>query len=250
MENNLVSIITPAYNCSKYISQTIESVLCQTYHDFEMIIVDDCSTDDTLSILEKYSKQDSRIKVIKMVENRGVVEARNVALKQSKGRYIAFLDSDDLWVPEKLSKQINFMRVFGYAFTYSQYDLINEEGMSLGKSIKPPTKLDYSKAIKNTSIGCLTVIVDKKKTGEFYMPDLSHGEDHATWIEILKRGFNAYCVHEVLAHYRVSKSSLTSNKLKVVIKQWHNYREYYGFTIPKALYYFVCYILNATLKRI
>lgn len=250
MIDGLVSIITPAYNCEKYIAETIESVLEQTYKNWEMIIVNDCSIDNTEAIVNNYTNSDNRVKLYNLKSNSGVVMARNKALEVAKGRYIAFLDSDDLWKENKLESQINFMKENNYAFVFSSYEVIDDNGQKTGRIVKAPKCLDYKKSIGNTSIGCLTVVIDKMITGNFYMPKLEHGEDHATWVDILSRGFNAYSFFYPLAFYRISSNSLTANKIKVVKKQWNNYRNYYNFSILKSTKYFVIYVLHAILKRI
>ena len=250
LEKGLISIITPAYNCEKYIADTIESVLKQTYHNWEMIIVNDCSVDRTQEIIEYYTEINPRIKLINLEKNSGVVVARNVALEMSVGEYVAFLDSDDLWKSEKLEKQINFMESNQYAFCFSGYELIDECGISLNKTIKTPPYLKYNQAIRNTAIGCLTVCINRKIVGKFRMPQLIHGEDHATWISILRRKFIAYSINESLAYYRVSNTSMTGNKLRVIKMQWKNYREYYKFSLFKSTFYFISYLVYAFKKRL
>lgn len=250
VEKGLVSIITPAYNCENYIADTIESVLKQTYNNWEMIIVNDCSVDKTQEIVEYYTKADPRIKLINLEKNSGVVIARNVALNMSVGEYVAFLDSDDLWKSKKLEKQISFMKSNQYAFCFSGYELIDECGISLNKTIKTPPYLKYSQAIRNTTIGCLTVCINRKIVGEFRMPQLKHGEDHATWISILQKKFIAYSINESLAYYRVSSTSMTGKKLKVIKMQWKNYREFYKFSLLKSFFYFTSYVFYAFKKRI
>jgi teichuronic acid biosynthesis glycosyltransferase TuaG len=250
VEEGLVSIITPAYNCEKYIAETIESVLRQTYNYWEMIIINDCSSDKSQEIIEHYAEVDSRIKLVNLEKNFGVVASRNIALDLSVGEYIAFLDSDDLWKSKKLEKQINFMKVNKYAFCFTGYELIGENGISLKKVIKPPSYINYSQAIKKTSIGCLTVCINRRIVGDFRMPQLKHGEDHATWILILQKHFIAYSINESLAYYRVSKKSLTGNKLKVIRMQWKNYRDFYKFSLFKSTICFFCYTFYAIKKRI
>lgn len=248
-DNKLVSIITPAYNTEKYIAQTIESVQKQTYKNWEMIIVDDCSQDDTVKIVEEYAKKDSRIILLKNCKNSGVSFSRNQALKHSQGDYIAFLDSDDLWIEDKLEKQINFMKDNNYVLTYTAYQKFNSKTGMLGKVIKVPKKMTYKKIFYNTAIACLTVMVNREVVGDFEMPLLDHTEDQCTWQEILKRGFNAYGLNENLSIYRVGTSSLTSNKKKAVVGQWKTYRDYYKLSLQKSILYFSLYALNALIKH-
>lgn len=250
MKKNMVSIITPAYNCEKYIAETIESVMKQTYNNWELIIINDCSIDKTHDIVKSYSKVDSRIKLINLEKNSGVVVARNTALEMAMGEYIAFLDSDDLWKSEKLERQISFMKSNQYGFCFTGYELIDDCGVSLNKIIKPPPYLKYSQAIKNTAIGCLTVCINRRIVGDFKMPFLKHGEDHATWISILQKKYIAYSINEPLAYYRISSTSMTGNKLKVIKMQWKNYREFYKFSLLKSAFYFICYVFYALRKRL
>ena len=244
----MISIITPAYNAEGCIAKTIESVLSQTYPDWEMIIVDDCSKDNTYDVAKQYADKDDRIKVVKQEKNGGVASARNTALKLAKGDYIAFLDSDDLFLPNKLEKQLKFMQNNDYVLTYTEYQNIDENDV-LGKKISVPKKMTYEDIFKNTAIACLTVMVNRKKSGEFYMPPLNHTEDQCTWQEILSRGYVAYALQEVLSLYRVSSASLTGNKFKVIKRQWYTYRKYHKLSLAKSAYYFVCYAFNAVMKR-
>jgi len=245
----MISIITPAYNAEKYISQTIESVLNQTYTEWEMVIVDDCSVDNTYNIILEYAKRDNRIKPVKHEVNKGVAEARNTALRESSGDFVAFLDSDDLWVPEKLRIQLDFMEKNNYVLTYTMYQNFFDNGEK-GKIISVPEKMTYKDIFKNTAIACLTVMVNRKVSGEFFMPPLKHTEDQCAWQDILKRGYIAYGLNENLALYRVNSNSLTGNKKKVIKRQWSTYRDYYKFSFLKSAYYFICYAFNAIKKHI
>ncbi len=245
----MISVITPAYNAGAYIAETIKSVKSQTYTDWEMIVVDDCSKDDTYEIAMKFSLEDDRIKVIQHSVNKGVAEARNTALKIAKGEFIAFLDSDDLWLPQKLEKQLDFMVKNDCALSYTMYQTF-QDSENPGKIVAVPKKMTYTDIFKNTAIACLTVMVNKEKAGEFYMPPLKHTEDQCTWQEILKKGYVAYGLNENLALYRTNANSLTGNKKKVIKRQWSTYRDYYKFSILKSSYYFICYAFNAIKKRV
>ena len=244
-----ISVITPAYNAEKYISQTIESVKAQTFSDWEMIIVDDASKDNTYTVASQFAEQDERIRVIKQPTNSGVAAARNAALDAATGDYIAFLDSDDLWMPEKLEKQYKFMENNNFALTYTMYQKFGDSEKKCGKVIKVPKQMTYKKIFGNTSIACLTVMVNRKLVGDFKMPNLNHTEDQCTWQEILSRGYKAYALNENLALYRESGGSLTGDKKAAAIKQWHTYRQYHKFSVPKSAYYFCCYALNAIIKK-
>lgn len=244
-----VSVITPAYNASKYIGDTVASVRAQSFVDWEMIIVDDCSIDDTYQLVAALASEDARIKVIKHQSRRGVAAARNTALDLAVGEYMAFLDCDDLWLPDKLQKQIEFMVTNGYVLTYTMYQKFASETGKRGKIIKVPNKMTANDILGNTAIGCLTVMVNRKRVGVFHMPLIKHTEDNCTWQEILSRGYVAYGLKENLALYRVGNVSLSSNKMKAARLQWDTYREYYKFSVFKSSYYFLCYAFHAVKKH-
>ncbi len=243
-----ISVITPAFNAAEFLPLTIESVLSQTFTDYEMIIVDDCSSDNTFEIANEYAKKNPQIRVIRQGKNGGVAAARNTALKAAKGDFIAFLDSDDLWMPDKLEKQYEFMKQNGYVLTYTQYKMLLEDN-KLSRPVRVPKSMTYKKIYGNTSIACLTVMVDRKTVGEFYMPPLKHTEDQCTWQDILKRGYKAYALCEPLAVYRANNTSLTSNKVGAAKKQWQTYRKYHKMSVIKSAYYFACYSFNAVIKH-
>ncbi|MGL6107515.1 glycosyltransferase family 2 protein [Romboutsia sp.] len=248
MKNNLVSIITPMYNSEKFIESTIKSVLSQTYQEWEMLIVDDCSTDSGPEIVNSYAKEDSRIKYIKIDSNKGVSHARNTALGNAKGRYIAFLDSDDIWHEEKLQKQISFMKKNEYIITFTAYELIDENSDKLNKIIHVPKSVDYDTLLKGNILGCLTVIIDKSRLGsEIKMTGVRH-EDYVLWLSILKRGYTAHGLDEVQALYRKSSASLSGNKLKSAMWTWKIYRDIEKIPMPKAIYYFINYSINGIKK--
>ncbi|MFB5197484.1 glycosyltransferase family 2 protein [Neobacillus sp. KR4-4] len=246
----LISIITPSYNASLFIEQTITSVRKQTYQNWEMIIVDDCSTDNTPEILEQIEKEDERIKVIYLNQNGGAAVARNIALQNAKGRYVAFLDSDDCWKPEKLQKQYSFMQTNYYAFTFTGYELITNDGVLLNKQIPAPEQITYNDMLKNTIIGCLTVMIDRKTVGHFQMPNIRTRQDLATWLAILKKGFNAYGLNENLAEYRTGNPSISRNKWKAAKMNWFVYRKVEKLNVIKAFWCFSHYAFHALLKRI
>ncbi len=248
--NNLVSIITPSYNSKRFIKDTIDSILAQTYQNWEMIVVDDCSKDDSATYIKELIKDEERIKLITLEKNVGAAEARNKALAVANGRYIAFLDSDDLWLPEKLEKQLEFMQKNDYAFTFTSYVPMSENATEEYSVISVPLEIDYSGYCKNTIIGCLTVIIDKEKTGDFRMPNIKSSHDMALWLLIMKRGFKAYGLNEVLAKYRLVSTSNTAKKYKAVADVWKVYREIEKLSLIKSSWYFMHYIFNAIKKRI
>ena len=248
MNKNLVSIITPMYNSEKFIEETIKSVINQTYKDWEMIIVDDCSTDNSPNIVKPYVDNDNRIKYIRAKSNQGVSHARNLALKEAQGQFIAFLDSDDIWNEEKLEKQINFMKEKDCAISFTSYELIDENNNKLGKVINVPSQVDYNTLLKGNILGCLTVVVDKSKLDfPIKMSGVRH-EDYVLWLSILKKGHIAYGINENLAMYRKSSTSLSGNKIKSAMWTWNIYRNIEKIPMHKAIYYFINYSINGIKK--
>ena len=248
--NKLVSIITPSYNSEKFIKDCVDSVLSQTFQNWEMIIVDDCSNDNSKDIISVLSAKDERIKSIFLEENVGSAEARNIAIRQAKGKYIAFLDSDDIWNEDKLENQISFMNEKDIAFSFTSYQPISEDGKTKYSVIISPKKMSYHSYLKNTIIGCLTVIIDKEKTGDFQMPDIRSSHDMALWLLIMKRGFSAYGLDENLAYYRIVSTSNTSKKWKAAKEVWDVYRKVENLDIIYSTYCFIGYAFNAIKKRV
>lgn len=248
--NNKVSVITASYNAGRFISETIESVLNQTYENLELIIVDDCSTDNTEEIVKRYIEKDSRVKFYKLEKNSGAAVVRNTALEKATGRFMAFLDSDDLWNKDKLEKQIKFMKDNNYGFSFTSYRLMYENGELKGKEVIAPQSMNYTQLLKNTIIGCLTVVIDKEIIGDFRMPLVRAGQDTATWLSILRKGHVAYGLNEVLASYRTVEGSISSNKIKALKRTWNTYRNLEKLSLVKSSYYFTCYTLNAIKKRL
>lgn len=203
MTEGLVSIIMPSYNASRFIAESINSVFLQAYSNWELLIVDDCSMDNSVRIAQKFVDIDKRVRLFPLEKNVGAAAARNVAIGQAKGQYIAFLDSDDVWEEDKLKKQLAFMEENSYAFTFSNYYVMEEDGRKIGNIVRVPTSLTYHQYLRNTIIGCLTVIIDRKQTGDFRMPLIKSSHDMALWLLIMKRGFKAYGMKETLAGYRL-----------------------------------------------
>lgn len=248
--NTMVSIITPSFNSSRFIAESIESVLNQTYQNWELLITDDCSIDNSVEIIASYTNKDSRIRLFPLKSNVGAAAARNVSIKNSTGRYIAFLDSDDIWMPEKLERQIAFMQQKGYAFTCSAYDQMTEQGEKLNKIVVVPQNISYHQYLRNTIIGCLTVTIDRYQTGDFTMPIIRSSHDMALWLLIMKRGFKCYGFNEVLATYRLVTTSNSSKKISAAKDVWKVYTEMENLTVFEALYNFLGYVFNAIRKRI
>ena len=248
----LVSIITPVYNCEKLIKETIKSVQKQTYENWEMILVDDCSTDKSEEIINDFAQNDNRIKYFKLKENSGAAIARNYALEKSNGRFIAYLDADDLWRENKLEVQIKFMLDNKLAFSCTDYEKIDENGNSLNKIVRIPRKVNYNLFLRNTIIQTVGVIVDSQITGKelLVMPNIRRRQDAATWCQLLKSGYDCYEVPENLSYYRVVTNSLSSNKFKAVKGTWYLYRNIEKLSLPKACFCFIGYAFNAIKKRI
>jgi len=242
----LVSIITPSYNSAPYIKETIESVLQQTHSNWEMIIVDDCSTDKSRDIIAEYSKQDSRIKLLKNKINLGVAKSRNCAIKEAEGDYIALLDSDDIWLSNKLEKQLELMQKENVLMSFSAYNTINEDGEEIG-FFPINEKVTYSDMLKTSSIGTLTTIYNAKKLGKLYFDEIGH-EDYLYKLNILKQIDYAQGIKEPLAKYRIVQSSLSSNKIKAALWQWKIYRDIEKIPLFKSIYYFINYTYNGLTK--
>ena len=242
----LVSIITPLYNSEKFIAETIESVLNQTYKNWEMIIVNDCSKDNGPNIVQEYIKKDNRIKLFNNEVNQGVSFTRNKAINLAKGKYIAFLDSDDIWKEEKLEKQVNLMEEKKVFFSYTGYSKMNEDGSLRGK-IEVPKKVNYKELLKGNIMGCLTVIVRKNilKNNPFKN---TKQEDYILWLELLKKEKFAYGITEILAYYRVLNNSRSSNKIDLVKFNWKIYSEIEKLNILESIYYYTIYIYRG-IKR-
>ena len=215
----LVSIITPAYNSGKFISDTINSVLSQTYHNWEMIIVDDCSIDNTKDIVKSFQEKDNRIRLFENETNRGSAFSRNVALQNANGKWVAFLDSDDVWHPEKLEKQIEFMMKKSYHFSYTNYCEIDEKSDENGIIISGPKIVTNKLMIAYCWPGCLTVMYDAEKIGLMQSVDIKINEEYALWIKISRKA-NCYLLDENLAKYRRHSDSLTDKSYFSLIK-WH-----------------------------
>jgi len=248
LNNNtpLVSIITPAYNASLYIEETIESVLLQTYKNWEMIIVDDYSNDRTTAIINKYMKQDKRITLICNKTNIGVAQSRNHAIKVSRGKYIAFLDSDDLWLEKKLEKQIALMETEDILLSYTSYYTINEDSEILS-TFYIHNPINYFDMLKTSTIGTLTTIYNADQLGKIYFKDIGH-EDYVMKLHILKKIPYAIGIHEPLAKYRIHTQGLSSNKLQTALWQWHIYRKVEKLSFFKSIYYFIYYTYNGIYK--
>lgn len=228
MENKKISIITAVYNSEDYIDDTIASVLNQTYKNWEWLIIDDCSTDNTAIKIKEY--KDTRIKYIKLEENQGAAQARNRGLELAKSNIIAFIDADDTWMEEKLERQYQFMMKNSYGFTFTSYKIMGKE-----KPITIPSKLDYSAYMKNTIIGMLTVMINRDIIGDFRIVNIRKDHDSMTWAKILRSGHNAHGLNECLSEYRKVEGSISNNKFEAIKNHWKNCREIEGLNFLKQV---------------
>ncbi len=216
--NPIVSVITPVYNGEDTIGKTIDSVINQTFSNFELIIVDDISNDETINIIKSYQEKDSRIKLYILNKKGGASGARNYALKKAKGKYIAFLDSDDLWKSDKLEKQVKFMEDNNIYFSYTDYSYIDCIGNDLNKYRKCPNKVSYLRMLFGDSVGCLTVMYNRKAVGKIKIPEIKKRNDYALWCVILKKVKVGYKYDEILSLYRKGNVSLSSGKKYKLLK--------------------------------
>lgn len=242
-----VTIVMPCYNCSRFLDKALCSVLAQTYKNWEVIIVDDCSTDNSASIAQSFVEASSRIRLIKLKKNSGAAISRNIAIKAAAGRFIAFLDSDDLWMPEKLEKQVNFMLDNEIEFSFSSYEKISEDGVSFD-TFNVPARVIYNQLLKTNIIGCLTAMYDVSRLGKIYMPNDTKREDFATWLHILKKIDYAYGLADVLAQYRVYATQNSAQKILMAKENWRVYRNIEGFNLLKSAYYFSHYAVRGLLR--
>ena len=221
--NDLVSIIMPSYNTEKFIKQTIDSVIAQTYTNWELIIVDDCSTDNSIQVINNIN--DLRIKLFINEKNSGAAISRNKALQEAKGKWIAFLDSDDLWSKDKLKKQIDFMESNNYDFSYTNYIEINENNEELGIKVTGPKKITKHRMFNYCWPGCLSVMYNAETIGLIQIEDLKKNNDYAMWLKVIKQS-NCYLLNEILAKYRIRKGSISNHsKLKLIKHHYYLFRK-------------------------
>ncbi|MDB8792740.1 glycosyltransferase family 2 protein [Romboutsia sp. 1001216sp1] len=250
MNEPLVSIITPVYNAERFLGDTIKSIQNQTYKNWELVLVDDCSKDKSSDMIKEFQANDDRIRYIKLEKNSGASVSRNTGIKNAKGRFIAFVDSDDIWQPEKLKIQIEYMLENKLGFTFTSYRYMKEDGRLTKKVAKAPKKINYKGLLKNTIIGCSTVVIDKEIVGAFSMPLVRRGQDTATWLQILKTQDYAYGIEKDLVNYRLVGDSLSSNKIKALKRTWNTYRNVEKLSVLKSSYVFCFYVINAIRKRL
>ncbi|MGN0724029.1 MAG: glycosyltransferase family 2 protein [Treponema sp.] len=248
MNNKIVSIIMPCHNGAAYIAKAIDSVIAQTYNDWELLIIDDKSTDDSVLIAENYANKDPRIRCYKnMNSTRMPASPRNVGIKEARGRYIAFLDCDDLWIPSKLGNQLPLFEHETCAVVYSYYQKIDEYGNIISKPIEAPKSVSYKELLNGDCIGNLTGIYDTKKVGKVFQKEI-HAEDYLMWLEILSKGYIAMNTNSVEGYYRVTFSSTSSNKIKSALWNWNIYRKELKLSFIEALHHFTMYSMKGVFK--
>lgn len=251
MKDDLVSIIIPVYNAERFIEETVETVINQTYTNWELLLIDDCSTDKSESIIIDLAKKDKRIKHYKNSINSGAAISRNNGIKNSQGKYICFLDADDKWKNKKLEKQIEFMKEKNCEFSFTNYEFADENCVPNGKKVVVPDTITYKQALKNTTISTITVMFNMSKLSkeDIYMPNVP-SEDTATWWKVLKKVEFAYGIKEELSYYRRLSGTLSSNKIKALKRTWNLYRNIEKLDIISSSYNFICYAFNAVKRRI
>ncbi|MDA7652804.1 glycosyltransferase [bacterium] len=247
-----VSVITPCFNSEKTLDATIKSVLNQDFNDFEYFLIDDCSsTPECRDIIQHYASNDSRITPIFLDSNKGSGYSRNLCIEKSKGKYITFLDSDDIWLNTKLSTQIKIMNEFNTEISHGSYGYIDEIGNKLKKQyIVPSHPITYKMLLKNTSIGCLTAMYNSEKVGKMYMSLHRVKQDYALWLKILKKGYSSHPIESILGYYRIHNNSVTKNKAQMAMKHIAFLRETQKISTLLALYYTIHYAFNGLIKRL
>ena len=251
--DELISIIVPVYNAERHLAETIACVRAQTCREWELLLVEDGSADGSLAEIRRCMEEtgDPRIRLICQPSNMGAARARNRGLAEARGRYIAYLDADDLWVPEKLEKELRFLRARNAAFVFTGYEFADGQGRGTGKVVHVPETLSYRQALSNTTIFTSTVMFDTEKIPkeELEMPRVK-SEDTALWFRVLRNGYTAYGLNENLVKYRRSGKSLSSNKLEAVRRIWNLYRKSEGLGFWESAYHFCFWAVRAVRRRI
>lgn len=242
-----VSIITPCYNGAKTIGEAIKSVLGQSYANWEMIIVDDCSADDSVSVVKAFA--DPRIRLLQNETNPGPGGTRNVGIRAASGRFLAFLDADDAWLPEKLAVQTEFMVTRDCAFSCHGY-YVCDEAMNVISEYMPPARVTYADVLTNNTIGCLSAMIDTEKVGKVFMPEGKYTrEDMVTWLKVLEKCGECLSVPMILAKYRTGAASVSSNKAKLLKYQYRMYRDDLGLSVPRSLWLTLQSVWNKLFRK-
>ncbi|CAM8070812.1 TPA: glycosyltransferase family 2 protein [Enterobacter hormaechei subsp. steigerwaltii] len=248
-----ISIITPTFNSGSTIVETYNSISKQTHENWEWLVTDDCSSDDTINILSSICEKDSRVRVFKNSTNSGAAVTRNNSLSNVSGDFITFIDSDDLWFSSKLEKQLNFMIVNELDFTFTAYELVDAQGIPLGKVVDlqgDNFSVNYSDMLKKkATLGCSTVMIKKNAFSDFSMPLIRTGQDYALWLKLLKSGKKAHLLNEILTRYRILPNSISRNKFKKSQRQWNIYREIENLSVLQSAYCFCFYAWRAIFRK-
>lgn len=248
--NTLCSVIIPAYSCEHFLAKSVQSVLSQSYKELEIIIIDDCSTDATWSEMQRLQHGNPHLSIYQNPSNLGVARTRNKAFQLAKGKYIALLDSDDLWEPEKLLQQIELLESTNADICCSSYEMIDENGHPLNQTFTVPNDLSFQQMLKKNFIGCSTAVFRREVIDKIQMrPEFSH-EDYVFWLEAMQAGFKVAAVRDVLVQYRIQAGSRSGNKLKAARNRWKVYRDFLRYNSVKSAYYFCWYVLYSIAKRI
>lgn len=246
--SGLVSIITPTYNSAKHITETIKSVQNQTFTNWEMIIVDDCSSDNTEEIVKKIQKEDDRIQFFKLKENSGSGVARNLGIEKATGHFMTFIDSDDIWFPEFITNSVDTIQKTNTPFVFSSYKRSNENLEFIYSDFIVPQKVTYTDILKSNSISCLTAFLDIKSLGKKYMPKIRKRQDMGLWLQYLKEIPCAYGIQQPQAIYRIRENSLSRNKSNLLKYQWEFYREVEKLPLFKSVYYMLHWMYRGFMK--
>lgn len=247
IHNDLVSIITPAFRAASFIGETIKSVVAQTYPNWEMLIAEDCSPDNTREVIREWALAEPRVKLVVMEHNGGPALARNAALEQATGRWIAFLDSDDLWLPDKLERTIAHAHAYQAALVFTGFRRISTDGSATGRYVNVPRSMSYRQLLGNTAIATSTVLLDRNVVGEVRMKK-TYYDDFDCWLQILKRGHLAFGLDEDLMRYRVMNQSVSRNKRRSALHVWRAYRDLEKLNLPLSLWHFSRYAVRGLLK--
>ncbi len=249
---SLVSIVTPVFNSERFLRDTIQSVQSQSYGDWELLLIDDASTDGSVAVIQTAQNEDTRIKLLQNERNMGAGYSRNQGIKAATGEYVAFLDADDLWAADKLKKHVAFAEANSRAFTFTAYEFANTKGEPTGRCVSAPPSVTYQSMITNPIAWTSTIMIDLRQVekGLIYMPDIKRGQDLVAWLNVLRHTNEGYGLNEVLSYYRRSSDSLSANKLKAMKRTWHIYRHELKINQAKSVVYMATWAFNATRKRI
>ncbi len=245
----LISIITPLFNGGNFIDQTIKSVQAQDYQNWELVVIDDLSSDNGCEIVRASQEKDERIRLIHNNKNLGPAATRNRGIEAAQGRYIAFLDSDDLWHPDKLGIQLDFMISNSVPFSFTHYQQIDESGSFIRFVDDLPAVVTYQDLLKFNYIGCLTAVYDTDFFGKVYMKDIRNRQDYALWLTLVKISGSAHCIKNNLASYRIRSNSISSNKLKMIKYHWYIYYSIERLGLFKSIYLVLNYIARKVFRR-